>query len=215
MTASALEARLRSVLEPLETWREGAPATRSDYDMNPGIPPFVDGPLRHAAVLVPVVERPDGATVILTRRADTLTSHTGQVAFPGGRLDPGETAVEAALREAEEEIGLDPGRVRPIGLGDTYETGSRFMVTPVVAMVDLPFHLTLSPDEVAEAFETPLAFLMDSGNHRRETLMFKGAERFFWAMPWDDEGVERYIWGATAGMIRALSQRWQAQEDAA
>jgi len=206
----ALEQRLRAVLDPIESWREDAPATRSDYDMNPGTLPFVDGPLRHAAVLVAIVPRPEGATVILTRRADTLTSHTGQVAFPGGRLDPGETALEAALREAEEEIGLDPGRVRPIGLGDTYETGSRFVVTPVVAMVDLPFHLTLSPDEVAEAFETPLDFLMDAANHRREALMFKGSERFFWAMPWDDAGTERYIWGATAGMIRALSLRFKA-----
>lgn len=215
MKAALLEERLRAVLEPIESWRDGAAPARSDFDLNPDMRP-VGRAIRPAAVLVPIVAREEGATVLLTRRSDTLRSHTGQVAFPGGRLDPGETAVQAALREAHEEVGLTADRVRPIGLSDSYETGTGFRVTPVVAMVEPPFELTLNPDEVADVFETPWDFLMDEANHRRESMVWQGAERFFWAMPWDDAGVERYIWGATAGMIRALRARLSGRaEDAA
>ena len=131
---SDLRERLLGTLDPIADWALTRAPGPSDYDLNPAVPR--DGrPLRQAAVLIPIVDRPDGPTVILTRRADTLTSHSGQVAFPGGRLDPGETAVEAALREAWEEIGLDPAFVEPLGLLDAYETVTAFCVTPVVGWV--------------------------------------------------------------------------------
>ena len=211
MTPAELESQLRAVLDAPESWSPDALAGRLDFDLNPEIR-RVTRPLRPAAVLVPIVPRDDGVKVLMTRRSDSLASHTGQVAFPGGRLDPGEGPVEAALREAWEEIALDPGRVRPLGLSDTYETGTGFLVTPVVAMVDPPFEVTPNLDEVADVFEVPWDFLMDTANHRQESLHWKGAERFFWAMPYG----ERYIWGATAGMIRALHARLHDRaEDAA
>lgn len=195
---SVLRQQLISALEPLDA-AFGA-ARFSDFDLNPGVP-RAHRPLRPAAVLIPVVDRPDGPTLLLTRRSDSLASHTGQIAFPGGRLDPGETVVQAALREAVEEVGLAPDHVQPLGLSDAYETVTGFLVTPVVAWIRPGFDLTLNPDEVADAFETPWAFLMDAANHRREFYDAPdGARRWFWAMPWD----ERYIWGATAGMLRAL-----------
>lgn len=207
MSRQTLAAELRAVLDPLSDEVLKATPQASDYDLNPSIRPDQTRPLRPAAVLVPVIWREPGATVLLTRRADTLNSHTGQVAFPGGRIEPGETVVEAALREAHEEVGLDPAKIHPLGLSDVYETGTGFCVTPVVAVVDTPFELTLNPDEVAVAFETPWDFLMDTGNYRKESMVWNGAERWFWAMRWDDIGTERYIWGATAGMIRRLQQR--------
>ena len=207
MTDRDFEQRLRAVLDPLDSADDAAVPAASDFDLNPEIRPGQARRLKPAAVLVPIIQREAGPTVLLTRRADTLNSHTGQVAFPGGRIDPGEGVVEAALREAWEEVGLEPERVRPLGLSDGYETGTGFCVTPVVAMVDTPFTLTLSPDEVALAFEVPWDFLMDTGNHRRESMVWNGAERWFWAMRFDDVGSERYIWGATAGMIRRLQQR--------
>lgn len=211
MNPEALEARLKSELDPLENWRAEAAAGKSDYDLNPEARPAPRS-LRPAAVLIPVVAREGGCSVLMTRRSDSLASHTGQIAFPGGRLDPGETPVEAALREAWEEVALDPGRVRPLGLSDTYETGTGFLVTPVVGMVEPPFETTPNQAEVADVFEVPWAWLMDTANHRRDSLHWQGAERFFWAMPYG----ERYIWGATAGMIRALHARLQARaEDAA
>lgn len=216
MSPETLEARLRAALEPVEAWRADTAPRRSDFDLNPGMRPSGGKPLRQAAVLIPIVSHPQGCTVILTRRSDSLASHTGQIAFPGGRLDPGEGPVEAALREAWEEIGLSQDRPRPIGLSDSYETGTGFLVTPVVAMVAPPVALTPSEAEVAEVFETPWEFLMNEANHRRESAVWQGAERFYWAMPWDDAGTERYIWGATAGMIRALHARLRAwSEDAA
>lgn len=202
MSLSSLRERLIDRLTPAEAWRPGV-AVRSDYDLNPGHPRG-DRPLRPAAVLAPIVARATGASVILTRRADTLTSHTGQIAFPGGRLDDGETAVEAALREAREEIGLAAEAVEVLGVGDAYETGTGFLVTPVVGWLTDPPLLTPSPDEVAEVFETPWDFLMNPANHRRDFYDAPdGQRRFFWAMPWE----ERYIWGVTAGVIRALRGR--------
>lgn len=213
MNIDALISRLSSVLDPVIAG-EGAPTPkRSDFDLNPEMRPARARELKQAAVLIPIIARETGPTVLLTRRADTLNSHTGQVAFPGGRLDPGETVVEAALREADEEVGLDPGRVHVLGLSDCYETGSRFCVTPVVGVVRPPLDLTLSPDEVAEAFETPWDFLMNTANYRQDSMVWNGAERWFWAMPWDDAGTERYIWGATAGMIRSLQQKLAAAEE--
>ena len=209
MTPDVLKSCLRRSLRPAGAWDADTRAVGSDYDLNPGIQPPTK-PLRAAAVLAPLVVRPEGVSVILTRRSDALASHSGQIAFPGGRLDPGETAVEAALREAREEVALDPGAVEVLGLGDVYETVTGFLVTPVIGWLEHPQQLTPSPDEVAEVFEAPWDFLMDAANHRRDNYVLNGATRWFWAMPWND----RYIWGATAGILRALSVRL-GQEEAA
>jgi 8-oxo-dGTP pyrophosphatase MutT (NUDIX family) len=169
---------------------------RGDHDLNPGMHP--DRPLTAAAVLVPLVEQPDGLTVLLTRRSDSLPHHAGQISFPGGCIEPQDAdAAAAALREAEEEVGLAPGRVEIVGRLDTYVTRTGFEVTPVVGLVTPPLALAPDPTEVAEAFETPLAFLIDRANHRRDSREFNGSLRHFYAMPWG----RHYIWGATAGML--------------
>lgn len=174
----------------------------SDYDLNPGFKPPV-ATLRPAAVLVAVVAR-DPITLLLTQRADTLNHHAGQIAFPGGRIDgEGETPVEAALREAEEEIGLLPQLVTPLGFLDTYRTGSGYEIEPLVALVEPGFTLRLQEGEVADAFEVPLAFLMDQANHQLHTKIWQGAERRFYAMPYEN----RYIWGVTAGILKNMHER--------
>lgn len=210
MSLTSLRQRLVENLEPAAGWTPDRAASRSDFDLNPdaerqGLA------LRPAAVLVPVIARPDGASVLMTRRSDALTSHTGQIAFPGGRLDPGETAVEAALREAFEEVALDPTAVEVLGLGDPYETVTGFLVTPVVGWLAVPPVTTPSPDEVAEVFEAPWDFLMDAANHRRDFYDREGQRRWFWAVPYQ----ERYIWGATAGIVRALRTRLYGEEASA
>lgn len=209
MSLDGLKARLVERLEPASAWAPGRAAIGSDHDLNPSAGP-IERMLRPAAVLVPVIARAEGATVLLTRRADTLASHTGQIAFPGGRLDPGETAVQAALREANEEVALDPAAVEVLGIGDPYATVTGFLITPVIGWLAQPPVVTPSPDEVAEVFETPWDFLMDPANHRRDSMEFQGQTRWFWAMPWN----ERYIWGATAGMVRALRTRLYGDEAA-
>lgn len=156
-----------------------------------------------AAVLAPIVARETGLTVLLTLRASKLRSHSGQVAFPGGKIDPGETAEQSALREAREEIGLNAEYIEPLGWLDSYITGTGFRIAPLVALVRPGFTLTLNDDEVAEAFETPLAFLMDPTNHQLLEREWQGMNRKFYAMP--HEG--RYIWGATAGILRNLHDR--------
>ena len=163
-----------------------------------------DTAIREAAVLVPLIEHEDGIHVLLTERSGDLSSHAGQVAFPGGRIDPEDDGpVDAALREAEEEVGLDRSFVNVVGFLDAYETGTRFRVVPVVGFVKPGFELTLNPGEVDEAFEVPLAFLMDPENHERHSATWKGKRRTFYAMPYDGH----YIWGATAGMIVNLYER--------
>ncbi len=180
----------------------------SDWALNTGLPRPDAEPV-DAAVLVPLVERPGGLTVLLTRRADTLSRHTGQVAFPGGRADPGETAVETALREAEEEVGLERTYVRPVGLSDAYRTSTGFRVTPVVAFVAPNFTPAPALTEVAEVFEPPFAWLMDPVNHQLlEAPAPDGSSRRFYAMVWEG----RLIWGATAGMLRGLHLRLSAPE---
>ena len=191
-------------LDPLEHVAPEGGVIRSDFDLNPANAPSEPVTLTPAAVLVGLVEREAGLSVILTRRSDSLRSHTGQVAFPGGRCDPGETPWETALRESEEEIGLDRGLVTLAGLSTPYRTGTNFLVTPVVGFVDPNHNLTANPHEVADIFETPFGFLMDPTNHEehhRETPA--GDKRRFYAMTWED----RFIWGATAGMLRALYDR--------
>ncbi len=200
---AALRQHLESRLDPIAGWVGEDHLRGSDFDLSPGFGPAPGTPLRNAAVLVPIVMREEGFRLILTRRADTLASHTGQVAFPGGRCDGDETPVATALREAKEEIGLDPAFVDPVGLSDRYETVTAYIVTPVVALLRPGFTLTASPAEVAEVFEAPLDFLMNAANHKREFYERDGKKRWFYAMPWED----KYIWGATAGMIRALWMR--------
>ncbi|GGB16503.1 hypothetical protein GCM10011380_02490 [Sphingomonas metalli] len=157
-----------------------------------------------AAVLIAVTDRP-GPGIILTQRTETLRRHAGQVAFPGGRIDPGETAVEAALREAEEEIALPPDRVDLIGPVDRYRTATGFDVTPIVGVIPPDLPLIPAEAEVASVFEVPLSFLLDTRNHRPGSAVFRGAERRFIEIPWQD----RRIWGATAAMLVNLSRRLQ------
>lgn len=191
-------------LDPLEAGADADAPLRSDFDLGPSGPPPIASPLAPAAVLVGLVEREAGVSVILTRRADTLRSHTGQVALPGGRVDPGETPWDAALREAHEEIGLAPSLVTVAGLSTPYRTLSGFHITPVVGFVDPSFSARPNPAEVADIFETPFGFLMDPSNHEeREGRTPAGEVRRFYAITWED----RMIWGATAGMLRALYGR--------
>jgi len=170
-----------------------------------------DAPLTPAAVLVPIVVRGSGLTVLLTQRTAHLRDHAGQVSFPGGRSEPGDPSAEAtALREAEEEVGIDPAQVEILGRLPDYRTGTGFVVTPVVGLVTPPLNLKLDDFEVAEVFEPPLDFLLDRANHQRQTIQARGALREFWAMPW--QGY--FIWGATAGMLVSL-RRALYGEDAA
>lgn len=209
MSHRTLKGRLAERLAPADSWRGETRAVRSDFDLNPGMTSWATGPLKPAAVLIPIIADPQGARVLLTRRADSLAKHTGQVAFPGGRLDPGENAVEAALREAKEEVDLDPAVVTVLGLSDPYETGTGYLVTPVVGWIHHLPPLTASPDEVAEIFQAPWDFLMDPANHSRDHLEApEGVKRWFWAMTWN----EQYIWGATAGIIRGLRARLYGDE---
>jgi 8-oxo-dGTP pyrophosphatase MutT (NUDIX family) len=163
-----------------------------------------------AAVLVPLVQRDNGLHVLLTRRTDHLRDHAGQISFPGGRSEPEEGSPEAtALREAQEEVGLDPRRVEVIGQMPVYTTVTGYVVTPVVALVQTPLTLTLDSFEVAESFEVPLPFLMNPANHRRHQFDVDGRQRQFLSMPWQGQGsagVDRefFIWGATAAMLRNL-----------
>jgi 8-oxo-dGTP pyrophosphatase MutT (NUDIX family) len=158
---------------------------------------------RPAAVLAPIVLRGDRAFLLLTRRAANLRDHSGQIAFPGGKIEAGESPLAAALREAEEEIGLSPEKVEVLGCLDPYQTGTGFRVFPVLGMVRPPLDLTPDSTEVDDVFEAPLEFLMNPANHQRHKKMWQGRERQYFAMPWED----RYIWGATAGMIRNLYER--------
>ncbi len=178
---------------------------RGDHEMQPQPVPLPDESTAvPAAVLIAIVPRADGPTVLLTQRAAALRSHSSQVAFPGGRVDAVDgSPVITALRETEEEIGLPRERVRTLGFLDAYLTGTGYRIVPVVALVETPFSLTLNAHEVDEAFEAPLSFLLDPTNHRREGREWQGLYRTYYAMPFGD----RYIWGATAGMIRNLYER--------
>ena len=156
----------------------------------------------HAAVLVPLVQRQE-LTVLLTQRTLQLSTHSGQIAFPGGKQDPDDAdAIATALREAQEEVGLDASYVEVLGSLPVYETGTSFIVTPVVALVEPAATIQPNPQEVADVFEVPLRFLLNPANHQRHRLQWQGVDREWFSMPYDDAGQERYIWGATAGMLR-------------
>jgi 8-oxo-dGTP pyrophosphatase MutT (NUDIX family) len=158
----------------------------------------------HAAVLLGIVLR-DQSMVLLTERTAHLSTHSGQVAFPGGKADPGDASPShTALREAQEEVGLDAQYVEVLGVLPTYVTGSSFIISPVVALVAPDCQLHPNPYEVAELFEVPLAFLMDPSNHRHHVFEGGGVSRQWFSMPYQDGEASRFIWGATAGMLRNL-----------
>ena len=181
-----------------------ARGARGDLDLNPEI--WLRAGVkatRPAAVLVPIIDRSE-PTVLLTLRTAELASHAGQVAFPGGKIDPAdESPVAAALREAREETGLAPTLVEPIGYLDLYLTFSGFRILPTVARVKPDFSLLLNPQEVTETFEVPLKFLMMPANHQRKTRDWNGFARDYYAIPYQN----RYIWGITAGILRNLYER--------
>jgi len=177
-------------------------ALASPVELLAGDDEYTTGPVREAAVLVAITDRPDPG-LILTHRSHALRDHGGQIAFPGGRLDEGENARAAALREAWEEIALDPAKVRILGEADHYRTITGFGVTPVVGLVppDLPF--VPNPAEVDAWFEVPLAFVLDPRNHHHRQTVYKGQLRSYYEIIWAD----RRIWGATAAMLVNLSRR--------
>jgi 8-oxo-dGTP pyrophosphatase MutT (NUDIX family) len=166
-----------------------------EHDPKAGIP---------AAVLVAITDRPDPG-VILTLRREHMRTHAGQVAFPGGRLDPGEDVVAAALREAQEELGLEPSAAEVIGKIETYRTVTDYLVTPVIAVVPPDLPLYPHEHEVADWFEAPLEYLLDPANQQRRSALFRGRERHYYEIDWNG----RRIWGATAAMIVNLSRRLQ------
>lgn len=201
---SAEDFRRRALTEREEPERD----FYGDHRLNPESRDWVVRPnLREAAVMITAVDHHDGATLILTKRADHLRKHAGQIAFPGGSIDPEDASPEAAaLREMEEEIGLDPAAVEVLGRLPDYSTGSGFRIAPVLGIVQPGFSLSINPVEVDAVFEVPLAFLMDPANHARNSLIFAERERFFYEMPFG----ERRIWGVTAGVIRTLYERLYA-----
>ncbi|MBL4907017.1 MAG: CoA pyrophosphatase [Sneathiella sp.] len=200
--------KYRSILDPVPSSPseilDERGAFRGDHDLNSASFPRKDGVYKPAAVLVPIVMRDETPMVIFTKRASHLNNHAGQICFPGGRAeDEDASAVETALRESEEEIGLDPSFVDIVGSLSTYLTVTNYSVTPVVGFLAPGFELTPEVSEVAEIFEVPLDFLMDSKNHKKHSGFHNGVERFWYAMPYQDY----YIWGATAGMLKDLSDR--------
>ena len=163
---------------------------------------FLDRAPMHASVLLPIVMR-EHPTVLLTERTMHLSTHSGQIAFPGGKADEDDAdAAATALREAQEEVGLDPAFVQVLGVMPHYVTGSAFIITPVVALVQPGFSLTPNAYEVADIFEVPLEFLMNPAHHRRHAFEWEGVRREWFSMPYQDQLRQRFIWGATAGMLR-------------
>lgn len=195
--------------ERVKRWAKAdASEISGDHSLNPGTKSaIVKEGLRDAAVLIPIVDHPDGATMLLTKRTEKLRTHSGQIAFPGGGIDPEDASPEAAaLRETEEEIGLDRNYIDIIGRMPNYYSGSGYRVAPIIGIVRPGFALSINPDEVDDTFEVPLSFLMNAANHRRESRVWQNVERHFYTMPYGD----RYIWGLTAGIIRTVHDRFYA-----
>lgn len=182
---------------------------RGDHDLNPDFLP-ARTPLLPAAVLVPLIERPDGLTVLLTRRTPHLKAHAGQISFPGGKVEPHDSdAVATALRETEEEVGMPKEKIEIVGRLDRYVTRTGYDITPIVGLVAPPFPVRPDPFEVDEVFEAPLSFLIDPTNRILDSRQFQGQTRYFYAMPFGDY----YIWGATAGMLVNLAVRLMPGDD--
>lgn len=192
-----VEARLRRALD-----RPAGPS--SDFDLNPAIRLAAGKPLRPAAVLLPVWLRPEGAVLVLTKRASHLKHHPGQIAFPGGKVDATDAGPEAAaLREAREEIGLDPSRIRIIGTLPVHETVTGFAMTPFVGLMQGPFDPVPEAGEVEEVFTVPLAHVLAPDRFQIQGRRWMGEWRRFYAVPWGPY----YIWGATARILRGLAER--------
>jgi 8-oxo-dGTP pyrophosphatase MutT (NUDIX family) len=201
-TRADFERRARERLAPAD--QVFSEPLRTDHDLNPDFKFPGKPPYRKAAVLVGLIDRGDDYGVLLTLRPETMKQHAGQVAFPGGRIDPGDASpLAAALREAHEEVGLQPAQVEVLGQGDPYLTSTGFIVSPFVGLAPASFVPVPEPHEVAAVFETPLSFLMSPENHQRHEREYAGVLRAYYAMPHNG----RYIWGATAGMIKSLYDR--------
>ena len=205
MTRDEIRARLEANGLPVGSEAQRAaltgPGERSDFDLHPHGRPGYAAPerkLKPAGVLVPIVNRADGPTIILTQRTAHLKKHAGQISFPGGGWEEQDPHLEAtALRETEEEIGLHNRHIEVLGQLNLYETSTAYGVTPVVGWVEPPFDLTIDPFEVAEAFEVPLAWILQRENHQTESRVRDGRRRHYYVLPYDG----RFIWGATAGML--------------
>lgn len=178
-------------------------SNKPPHDLLPGdLVEGGEGDHREAAVLVAITDRQEPG-LILTQRREDLRTHAGQVAFPGGRIDDGEDAVAAALREAHEELGLNPALVRLLGAADRYATVTGYCVTPVIGVIPPDLELAPNPDEVADWFEAPLDFVLDPANQQRMTAEYRGRMRHYYQINWQG----RHIWGATAAMLVNLSRR--------
>jgi 8-oxo-dGTP pyrophosphatase MutT (NUDIX family) len=199
----AFELLLRQRLDPLAAVASASARTRSDNDLNPELDSH--NPIkRPAAVLAPIIKRADGWTMLFTARSVETPAHPGQISFPGGRVQASDSgAVDTALRETFEEIGLARDFIEPVGAWDRYDTITGYRVTPIVGLVEPGFDLKLDPREVASVFEAPLDFLMNPANHEKREAQWQGQTRYYYAIPWQDHN----IWGATAGMIRALWEK--------
>ena len=201
MTPEDIQSRIKSLDDVLQLGGLAEAPLRSDFDLRPDgtrLRGTTNRVLKPAAVLVPIINRPDGPTVLLTQRTAHLKKHSGQISFPGGGVEPQDANhVVTALRETHEEIGLNPEHVRLLGRLSMYETSTAYGVTPVVGWIEPPFNLELDRFEVEDVFETPLSFILDRGNHVKETALRDGIRRWFYVIYYQD----RRIWGATAGML--------------
>jgi 8-oxo-dGTP pyrophosphatase MutT (NUDIX family) len=211
LAPSSLQALFAQKLRPEPPgWLKNPANARGDHshDPEPVLPFTTAGPPRLAAVLVPVVVREEDPALLFTVRSTGLREHSGQIAFPGGKMNTDEPSpLDTALREADEEIGLSPRHIEPVGYLDPYLSNSNYLITPVVGLVTPPFSLTLDPGEVADTFEVPMGFLLDPAHHELHEREIRGRLRRYYAMPYRD----RYIWGVTAGIIRNLYERLQGE----
>lgn len=199
--AERLRGLLRQRLDPIDSGDNAM--LRGDGDLN-GLPSPSGRTLRQAAVMAPLILHDGPPRLLFTERASHLPRHPGQISFPGGSLDAGgETPAQAALREVEEEVGIGASHIDLIGRFEAYETGTGFHITPFVGILRPGFQVRPDPGEVAGVFEAPFDFLMDPVNHQRDSRVWQGEERHFYAMPWED----RYIWGVTAGLLKSLHDK--------